>query len=96
VGKEIVCFCHDITRLDIIRAIEEGYDHMETLKRFTGVFMGPCQGKMCAMNVLKVFAQKTGQPIESLRVPTLRPPAEPIPMGWLATGNEKGEDEEKL
>ena len=86
--KEIICFCHDITRSDIIRAIEEGYDHLETLKRFTGVFMGPCQGKMCAMNILKVFSEETGQSFEELRVPTLRPPVEPIPLGWLATENE--------
>lgn len=83
-GKEIVCFCHDISRRDIERAILEGYDHPETLKRFTGVFMGPCQGKMCAMNVMRVFAEITGEPIESLRVPTLRPPVEPIPLGTLA------------
>lgn len=87
-SKEIVCFCHDITRQDILRAIEEGYDHMEMLKRFTGVFMGPCQGKMCAINVMRLFAEKTGQPLESLRVPTMRPPVEPMLLGWLAAETE--------
>jgi hypothetical protein len=50
--------------------------------------MGTCQGKMCALNVLKVFADKTGQSIESLKVPTMRPPVEPIPLGWLAVESE--------
>jgi NAD(P)H-nitrite reductase large subunit len=83
--KKIVCACQDLTEADLIRAIEEGYDHIETFKRFTGAFMGPCQGKMCASNVLRLFAAKTEQPVESLRVPTMRPPVEPIPLGWLAT-----------
>jgi bacterioferritin-associated ferredoxin len=84
-SKKIVCYCQDLTETDIKRAISEGYDHIETLKRFTGAFMGPCQGKMCASNVLKLYADKTGQPIENLRVPTMRPPVESIPLGWLAT-----------
>ena len=83
-GKQIVCACHDITKEDIIRSIDEGYDLTETLKRFTGVFMGPCQGKMCALNVLKIFAEHTGQKLEDLRVPTMRPPIEPVFVGWMA------------
>jgi hypothetical protein len=58
------------------------------LKRYTGAFMGTCQGKMCGLNVLKVFAEKTGQSIEDLRVPTMRPPVDPIPLGWLAVEDE--------
>jgi hypothetical protein len=79
--------------MDLINAIESGYDHIEMLKRFTGVFMGPCQGKMCMQNVLKIFAQKTGQSIENLSVPTLRPPTEPIPLEALATETLRGDDE---
>ena len=95
-SKKIVCFCQDITESDLIRAIEEGYEHIETLKRYTGAFMGPCQGKMCAANVLKLFAEKTGQPVEAIRVPTLRPPVEPILLGSLASEPDIECDEEKL
>ncbi len=95
--KKIVCYCQDLTESDLIRAIEEGYDHMELLKRYTGAFMGPCQGKMCGMNVLELFAEKTGQSIEELRVPTVRPPVAPIPLGWLAVEeDDRGEDEKEL
>ena len=93
-SKKMICYCQDLTEADLIRAIEEGYDHIETLKRFTGAFMGPCQGKMCAANVLKLFVHETGQSFEELRVPTMRPPVEPIPLGWLATEIERGKDEE--
>ena len=91
-SKKIVCYCQDLTEADIERAIAEGYDHIETLKRFTGAFMGPCQGKMCAANILKIYAKKTGQPIDALRVPTMRPPVEPIPLGWLATETSGDQD----
>ena len=102
-AKTIVCHCQDVTDADIRRAIREGYDHPETLKRYTGVFMGPCQGKMCAVNVLKIFAAATGRNPQTLRVPTLRPPVEGITLGELAadpvhTENEmqRGSDEEAL
>ena len=95
-GKKILCYCQDITESDLIRAIEEGYNHLEMLKRYTGVFMGPCQGKTCGMNVLKVFSEKTSQSVEDLRVPTLRPPIYPIALGWLATENEDDQNEEDI
>ena len=91
-AKKIVCYCQDLTEADIKRAISEGYDHIETLKRFTGAFMGPCQGKMCAVNVLRLYADETGQSIDDLRVPTMRPPVESIPLGWLATESDGDKD----
>jgi bacterioferritin-associated ferredoxin len=83
-AKKMVCYCQDLTDSDLKRAIDEGYDHLELLKRYTGAFMGTCQGKMCTLNVLKLFAEITGQSIENLKVTTIRPPVEPIPLGWLA------------
>lgn len=92
-NKEIVCWCQDITRKDIIRAIDEGYDNIESLKRYTGVFMGPCQGKTCGMNVLKTFCEKRGKSLDQVKVPTIRPPATPIPLGALAISQEGDCDE---
>jgi len=83
-ARRIICLCMDITDEDIARAVEEGFDHIETLKRYTAVLMGPCQGKVCAMNVLREFARLTGKTVEELRVPTLRPPLRPLPLGLLA------------
>ena len=54
--------------------------------------MGPYQGKMCAANILRLYAGETGQPIENLRIPTMRPPVESIPLGWLATEVDGDED----
>lgn len=90
--KKMVCFCQDLTVADIVRAIKEGYDHIETLKRFTGAFMGPCQGKMCAANIVKLYAETTGHQLENLRIPTMRPPIEPIPLGSLAVEEDENND----
>lgn len=86
--RRIVCFCLDVTVEDLAEAVREGFDHPELLKRFTAVLMGPCQGKLCAPNVLRILAELTGQPEEALDVPTLRPPVRPIPIGLLAAGGE--------
>ncbi len=88
-GKRIICLCMDITDTDLAQAVAEGFDHIETLKRYTAVLMGPCQGKVCAMNVLREFARLTGQAVEELRVPTLRPPLRPLPLGLLAAKSER-------
>lgn len=78
----------DVTDEDLARAVAEGFDHIETLKRYTAVLMGPCQGKVCAMNVLREFARLTGKTVAELRVPTLRPPLRPLPLGLLAAKRE--------
>ena len=94
--KKMVCFCQDLTETDIVRAINEGFDHIETLKRYTGAFMGPCQGKMCAANVVKLYAETTGRSVEDLRIPTMRPPVEPIPLGSLVAGSDGNDDDKNL
>ena len=43
------CLCEDVTADDISYAIEEGFDSLELLKRYTTVTMGPCQGRMCQL-----------------------------------------------
>ena len=40
-----VCLCEDVTTHEIRAAIREGFDQIETLKRYTTVSMGPCQGR---------------------------------------------------
>lgn len=82
--KRILCLCHDVTDADIARAVREGFTHPETIKRFTGALMGPCQGRTCAESVMDAIAAETGCDREALRMPTSRPPAFAIPMGLLA------------
>lgn len=84
--KRIVCLCHDVTDADIARAVRLGYDHPETIKRFTAALMGPCQGRSCAELVLAAIARETGADPATLRLPSSRPPAFPVRMASLAGG----------
>lgn len=89
-GKVIVCLCHDVTEDDVRRAVAEGYDDIETVKRFTGAMMGPCQGKTCACALRDLVARLTGRGAEELALPARRPPAFPARLGALSGGIDEG------
>ena len=85
-GKVIVCLCHDVTEDDVRRAVAEGYDDIETVKRFTGAMMGPCQGKTCACALRDLVARLTGRGAEEQALPARRPPAFAARLGALSGG----------
>ena len=80
-GKKFVCVCEDVTEKDIHWAIEEGFDEVQTLKRYSTVSMGPCQGKMCLKAFAGICAADTDRSIGETGTTTSRPPAQPVPMG---------------
>lgn len=82
--KKFVCLCEDVTEKDICDAIDEGYSNIETLKRYSTVSMGPCQGKMCQAAAIAICARHNGQSIAETGVTTARPPEQPLPLGVLA------------
>lgn len=83
-GKRFVCYCEDVTEKDVRVAIGEGFDDVETLKRYTTVGMGPCQGKMCSMNAVRLCARETGRTVAATGRTTSRPPFRPVKLGVLA------------
>jgi sarcosine oxidase subunit alpha len=83
-AKKFVCLCEDVTEKDLARAVAEGFDHIETLKRYSTVTMGPCQGKMCHRASIDLCAALTGRTVEETGTTTARPPAVPVPLGALA------------
>lgn len=83
-GKKIVCLCEDLTEDDILEIIRLGYDNIETLKRYSGFSTGPCQGKTCLMQVLRLLAQEKKLKARDLHLTTQRPPVDPVPLGLLA------------
>jgi len=83
-GKSIACFCLDVLSSEVAQAVRDGHDDIETLKRFTAMTMGPCQGKQCLYALIGLLAaEKNLQPGE-LAVPTQRPPVRPVRIGLLA------------
>lgn len=87
--RKIVCRCEDLTEEEIIHAIEEGYDDLESLKRYTGATTGACQGKGCLMHIIRILSQKTGKSPEEIGVTTQRPPVNPVPLYVLSEGGEE-------
>ena len=78
--KSFVCICEDVTAKDVSQAIEEGFDDIQLLKRYSTASMGPCQGKMCLKVLVSLCAQSTGRSIEETGVTTARAPLQPVPL----------------
>jgi sarcosine oxidase subunit alpha len=85
--KQFVCYCEDVTEKDLNDAINEGFDSIETLKRYSTISMGPCQGKMCTQRSVEICARRTGRSLDEVGAPTSRPPVSPVPLGVLAGRN---------
>jgi sarcosine oxidase subunit alpha len=83
-GKNFLDLDEDIQLKDIEHAVQEGFDNLELLKRYSTFGMGPSQGKHSNLNVLRVLCRLTGQDIASLEMTTARPFVNPVPLGHLA------------
>ena len=83
-GKCFVCVCEDVTAKDMKRAIAEGFDSIELAKRYTTTTMGPCQGKLCHLPSIRLYAQENRMYEAAIGTTTARPPWTPIELGLLA------------
>ena len=88
--KCIVCTCEDVTDEEILDAVAAGYRDLESIKRYTGLATGPCQGKACVTLAQRVLVRETGQSLEDVGTITFRPPLQPVPLRFLA-GAAEGE-----
>ena len=82
--KSFVCICEDVTDKDLRDAVREGFDDIQTLKRYSTFSMGPCQGKMCQAAAVAIAARETGRSIQETGSITGRPPVQPVSLGALA------------
>ncbi len=89
--KQFVCVCEDITHTDLAQGVSEGFDEVETLKRYSTFSMGPCQGRMCATSALRICTKQAGRELSAARTTTARPPITPVPLGVLAGRNHQPE-----
>jgi sarcosine oxidase subunit alpha len=84
VDKSFVCVCEDVTTKDVDRAVAEGFDSIELSKRYTTVTMGPCQGKLCQLASIRLYARATAVSEAAVGTTTARPPWTPVELGLLA------------
>ena len=83
-GKEFIDFDEDLQIKDIQRAVAEGYDDLELVKRYSTVVMGPSQGRQSALNNLRIVTKAANKSIQGLSITTQRPPFHPEPIQLLA------------
>src|SRR5471030_3293282 len=82
--KAIVCACEDVSVHDLEEAIARGFGDIESLKRYTGLGTGPCQGKSCQAAAMRLCEQRNAVPVEA-RVPfRARPPFTPTALSQYA------------
>lgn len=90
-AEPIVCRCEEITLSQVERAIAEGYDTLEELKRHLRVGMGPCQGRTCLPLLARILARVTGRPLEQVfSIVSVRPPLTPVPVTLFLGGEDEG------
>jgi len=90
----IICRCNDVTIEDVERAIEEGYQDIESLRKRLRIGMGPCQGRTCIPLLVRILARKLGKKPNEIPLPTVRPPIVPIPLKLFLKSKEPGAEGE--
>ena len=83
-SKRILCSCEDVTIEEFRKAHADGFTEMESLKRFTGVSTGFCQGKGCLSEAAAELAKLRGVDPEAIPITNIRPPSRPLTFGELA------------
>lgn len=89
--KTILCHCEDVTLEELESALKQGYTDLESIKRFTGIGTGRCQGKCCLVQTIRALAARTGS---QFPFPTIRPPVVPLLVDDLALTGKEGADGE--
>jgi len=83
-AKSFVDLDEDVQYKDIVNAAQEGFDHVELMKRYSTFGMGPSQGKLFNTNVLRILARIKGQTVGETGAPRSRPFIHPVPLEHLA------------
>ncbi|MGS4947921.1 FAD-dependent oxidoreductase [Meridianimarinicoccus sp. RP-17] len=81
-GDTVICRCEDVTVDQIRAASGDGACDLNQLKHFTRLGMGPCQGRMCALNAAGVLRRLAVDAGRDLRL-TPRAPVRPVEMAQL-------------
>jgi thioredoxin reductase len=76
-----VCRCENVTLATLRRTLADGPLDLGSLKRLTRAGMGRCQGRYCGALLQELVGTS---PVSEMSFFAPRPPARPVPIGWLA------------
>lgn len=83
-GHDFVDFDEDLKVGDIRRAVAEGYEDLDLVKRYSTVVMGQSQGKQSALANVRITTAAAGRGADAVRLTTQRPPFFPETIRLLA------------
>jgi D-hydroxyproline dehydrogenase subunit alpha len=85
-GDTFVCRCEEVTAGEVTAAIANCGDWLtlDSLKIWTRVGQGPCQGRTCAPILGRLISRETGRPIADAGTFAARPPVRPVPLHAIA------------
>ena len=83
-GRDFVDFDEDLQVHDLTDAVNEGYAHVELMKRFSTCGMGPSQGRHSWLNAVRLNAKANGLAVNDAGLTTQRPPYTAEKIGVLA------------
>jgi len=83
-SKAFVDFQSDVTTQDVSAALQEGFQSVEHLKRYTTLGMGTDQGKTSNVSAVGLVANLRGVEMSVAGTTTFRPPYTPVSVGALA------------
>ena len=84
----VVCRCEEITKREILAAIDDGAVDIAGVKRRTRAGMGVCQGRTCEAIIARILAHQLGVPAADIAPDTVRPPTACVSLGDLAGEND--------
>jgi len=84
----LVCRCEEVSRAEIMAAIDEGITTMSGLRRRLRIGMGLCQGRTCRRLLAQALAERLGEQPADVRPGTFRPPVRPVSLRALADERE--------
>jgi sarcosine oxidase subunit alpha len=83
-ARKFIDYQNDTTLSDIRLALQEGFEHIEHIKRYTALGFGTDQGKMGNINGMALVAEVLDKSIPEVGTTTFRPPFTPVRFGACA------------
>ena len=89
----MICRCEEVTKQDILDAIDTGCQTVDEIKRMTRAGMGPCQGRTCGILVARILSERMGRPIAEVKPGSVRFPIRPVKLSAVAASTIEDSDQ---
>ncbi len=76
----IICRCEEVTKKEILQAIDDGARDLRGVRIRTRAGMGLCQGRSCERLVIKIISEELKINPKKLPSITRRPPVRPLEL----------------